>query len=97
MCVGVHARLPEDLTFFGAEQIQGAGGAGEALTTDVNVEHGGADRAVAEQHLDDGEVGADLMEVSGKCMAEQVRGDPFGESEQHGALEYLRGLDGWPS
>ena len=50
----------------------------KAVTGDVGVDFGGADGGVAEEFLDDAQVGAVLEQVGGEAVPEHVGGDvPF--------------------
>jgi uncharacterized protein (UPF0210 family) len=47
----------------------------EALAGDVGVDFGGADGGVAEEFLDDAQIGAVLEEVGGEAVPEHVGGE----------------------
>ena len=56
----------------GVEQLEGGNGVGQAGAGEVQVAHGGADMAVAEQTLDGREVDAGFDEVGGERMTKGI-------------------------
>ena len=67
----VHVHLRFDLRRNG---VEGGSGLGDGGGADVDVAHGGADVGVAEECLDDAQVGAGLEAVGGKRMAQGLGG-----------------------
>jgi len=70
----------------GAEQIDGALDAGDMLGGDARVAEGGADMGVSEEHLDDADIGAELEEVSGEAVAQDVGSDTLLQTGLVGGL-----------
>ncbi len=58
----------------------------EAFLIDVGVDLGGGDVGVAEEFLDDAEVGAAFEEVGGERVPQQVRVDVLLDAGEGGAL-----------
>src|SRR6266540_3320707 len=58
-----------------AELVEWALDGSDVARAHLRVPRGGADRAVAEQHLDDPDVRARLQQVRGEAVAKLVRGD----------------------
>jgi len=77
------------------EGVEGTPGRADALGGDVHVQGGCLDGAVAEQDLDETQVGAVLHEMGGEAVAEHMGGHPLrnaggtagaGDGPLHGAL-----------
>ena len=60
------------------EQIQRAGGGADLGGGNAQIAGGGSQAAMAEQELDSTDVGALLEKVNGKCVAQRMRRDGFG-------------------
>ena len=63
-----------------AQFVQRADRGGDYLRRDGGITGGGVDTAVAEQHLNDANIGAVLQQVSGERVAQGVDGDAFGDA-----------------
>ncbi len=64
-------------------RLEGVGGAGDsqgASVQDMGVDHRGLDVPVAEEFLDDADVGAIFEEVGGEGVAQDVAGDASGDA-----------------
>src|SRR5580658_2069051 len=55
----------------------------EGLQSDARVERRGVELLVAEQHLDDADVGAALQQVGGEAVAQGVERDPLVQRRRH--------------
>src|SRR5258708_11469819 len=58
----------------------------ETFAFDVGIDLGGADAGMAEEFLDDAQIGAVFEEVSGEAMPQHVRGDISANPGSPGAL-----------
>ena len=64
----------------GLQVIQGALGVGDELRGDGGVVGGGVDALMAEQDLDDADIGAVFQQVGGEAVAQGVDGDVFADA-----------------
>ena len=62
------------------EPVERADGVGDGVGRDRGIARGGIDPAVAEQHLNDAEIGAVFQQVGGEAVAQGVDGDPFAKA-----------------
>lgn len=85
--VTAHRALAERL--FGlrrAEDVDGTLDLGDVLGGDAGVAEGGGNRGVAEEHLNDADVGAELEEVSGETVPQDVGSDRLLDAGLEGGL-----------
>src|SRR5450432_2247765 len=59
----------------GVHVVEWADGGGHYLRAHASIPRGGVDAAVAEQNLDDTDIGAVLQQMCGEGMAESMNGD----------------------
>src|ERR1039457_781616 len=70
----------------GLQLIQRTLGLGDELRRDGGIAGGGVDAAVAEQYLNDPDVGAVLPQVRGEAIAQAVDGDAFAQAGAFGGI-----------
>jgi hypothetical protein len=66
--------------------VQRANGGGDHLRRHRGVTGGGVDSTVAEQHLNDADIGAVLQQVSGEAVPQGVDRDPLGDVGAQGGF-----------
>src|ERR1044071_3636728 len=87
--VRMHRRLPEDLAFLRTEEVEWALGPPDVALRHLGVSGGGLERRVAQQPLDDANVGAGLEQVRGEAVPQRMSGDALGEAALgHDPVQY---------
>ena len=61
----------------GVKQIQRAGDLGEGGAADVQIDHGGRQSRVTQEHLDSAQIVAGLQKMGGEAVPQGVDARPF--------------------
>jgi len=75
-----HSALPQDLAFWGADQIQGAFRFADMCGADLCVPGRCSDRTMPQQDLDGADVRSGFKQMCGKRMSEHMRGNTFSQA-----------------